>query len=294
MLTEMMVRKGRAVKESDWMYQERIALLTDVHSENCKNYFQNVLIVEWDGVRATARKKMIGQFVDKNKFEIDKEETPAFPVIFPHGGNPLHAQGIYPLPCYLLYDPHMKSLTDPTEFVKNFLLPRFRSTVTYLTLDEAKKELLAERVAFAIAEHAHRWISEEKQLGVLIVVDHSLTVFQRRAERFDDESLLWIAESDLQADEHLYLNAQIALDLIVEAKFREAGSLGMQERAISTFTNEISERVVSVYNKSWLWLSPTWDLPKSIYWKTTSGPKEFASIQTVMKLFCMALNCSKK
>ncbi|NLZ74025.1 MAG: hypothetical protein GX905_09490, partial [Bacteroidales bacterium] len=33
-----------------------------------------------------------------------------------------------------------------------------------------------------------------------------------------------------------------------------------------TFTNKKEEEVSSIYNKSWLWLSPTWEMPRSIYW----------------------------
>ena len=40
----------------------------------------------------------------------------------------LNAQGIYPLPCYLMYDPHMKSMVKPDEFATKVLMPRLRST----------------------------------------------------------------------------------------------------------------------------------------------------------------------
>lgn len=42
----------------------------------------------------------------------------AFPIFYPNGGNPLHAQGIYPHPCYLVYDPHIKAMKDEDAFKK--------------------------------------------------------------------------------------------------------------------------------------------------------------------------------
>lgn len=56
------------------------------------------------------------------------------------------------------------------------------------------------------------------------------------------------------------------LELIREAKVQEATEPGGDTNQISTFTNKRSDRVVSLYNKSWLWLAPTWEMPRSIYW----------------------------
>ena len=42
----------------------------------------------------------------------------------------------YPAPCYLMYNPHIKSMNDPEKFAKDVILPRLRSTVSYREYDE--------------------------------------------------------------------------------------------------------------------------------------------------------------
>ena len=46
MLAESIIRLGQSIVASDLPIKERIRWLTDVSSENCKNFFRNVFLIE--------------------------------------------------------------------------------------------------------------------------------------------------------------------------------------------------------------------------------------------------------
>lgn len=270
MLAESIIRIGRPIKNSNLSPRERIRLLTDVDSENCKNYFRHVFLVELNGEEINLQLLQLGDKSTENKkeqFKVDPRRNTAFPIFYPNGGNPLHAQGIYPLPCYLMYDPHIKAMKNKEQFKKEVLLPRLNSTIDYRDLTDAKKESLAEKVASLFAEKASGIIEGDKQLGILMIYDEGLPIFHKRREKAEEESSFWIAASTLEPNTHLYLNGERVLQKISQAKFCEAAELGKEKNAVSTFSNQKSAEVVSIYNKAWLWLSPTWEMPRSIYWK---------------------------
>lgn len=277
MLAEAIIRIGRPIKNnSEFSVQERIRLLTDVSSDNCKNFFQNVFVVELKGQEAAMQYIQAGILINEGKketFIVDPERSIAFPIFYPNGGNPLHAQGIYPLPCYLLYDPHTKILGDKEQFAAEVLLSRLKSTIGYRDLPEEKQKGIAAGVAAILAKEAPAFLKDAKQLGILLIYDERLPLFKKLPEKTEDTSLLWIAESNLQKGSHLYLDGTETLRRIASAKFFEAAELGRAEDTVSTFSNRKEKEVVSIYNKSWLWLSPTWEMPRSIYWNEKEWTK---------------------
>ena len=276
MLTESIVRIGKPIVRSDLPVRERIRWLTDVNSDNCKNFFQNVFLIELGNEKDALRRLQIGNTIKAKKkevFVVDEGWNTSFPMLYPSGGNPLNAQGIYPLPCYLMYDPHMKSMVKPDEFATKVLMPRLRSTIGYKDWSEKEKESILSRVTKLLKKEASSMISDEKQLGIFMIFDERLAPFKKLNERKDDPSLLWVSESAIDEGCHLYLNGKEVLKGIIDARFDEASSLGKKKNAISTFTNKVCDEVVSVYNKSWLWLSPTWEMPRSIYWDNKDWTK---------------------
>lgn len=277
LLAEAIVRIGRPIAQGDLPYKERIRWLTDVDSDSCKNYFQNVFIIELDNDLGAFQFRRVGDLQKvgkKEEFYVNTHENVSFPVLFPNGGNPLNAQGVYPVPCYLMYDRHIKTMTDPREFAGQVLLPRMNRTVSFKHFGLEEKEELAGKVANMLAQNAGDFISKEKQLGILLIFDSNLPVYTMFTERKgSDPQYLWIAQSQLKPDHHLYLDGEKALSGILDARLDEARSLGEEENAISTFSNQREDKVVSIYNKSWLWLSPTWEMPKSIEWKVGEWTK---------------------
>ncbi|MDD4570022.1 MAG: hypothetical protein PHE70_07865 [Tepidanaerobacteraceae bacterium] len=269
MLTESIIRVGKPIVESDLPVKERIRWLTDVNSENCKNFFRNVFLIELRNEKYALHRLQIGDLVRvkrKENFNVDENRSISFPVLYPNGGNPLHAQGIYPLPCYLMYDAHIKQMDKPEEFAEGVLLPRLQKTLGYQNWSDEDKNDILKRVTTLLKKEADTIISEDKQLGILMIFDERLPAFKKLNRRKEESPYLWINESVFDKDQHLFLDGEQVLKGIINARFDEAGSLGKKKDAISTFTNQQTDEVVSVYNKSWLWLSPTWEMQKSIYW----------------------------
>lgn len=266
-LIESIIRVGNPIIKSNLSNEQRIRLLTDIDSDNCKNYFQNVFLIEIDSENIAFQYMTLGIRDGKN-FVVDEMRNKAYPILYPQGGNPLHAQGIYPVPCYLMYDPHIKTMPNPDQFAKEVVLPRLRSTIPYRNNTKQQLLSLATKIAQIIASNCSSLISNEKQLGILYIFDYSLPIYSLMPERkTNDNILFWIAESKLREGQHLYIDSEKCLKNIIEAKFEEAKTLGYEKNAVSTFTNKIENEVSSVYNKFWLWLSPTWEMPRSIYWE---------------------------
>lgn len=275
MLAESIIRVGRPIKNSDLSPRERIRLLTDVSSDNCKNFFRHVLLIEIDGKEVSFQILQLGALVIQDKkedFEVDQRRNTAFPIFYPNGGNPLHAQGIYPLSCYLMYDPHIKALQHKEQFKKDFLLPRLNNTIGYKNLDIDERNELAEKISTLLCQKATAVIEKDKQLGIFMIYDEKFSTFKKLDKRIEDESLIWIAASK-NPNLHLYLDGPEALKRISLAKYCEAAELGKERNMVSTFSNQHAADVVSIYNKSWLWLSPTWEMPRSIYWQANDWTK---------------------
>ncbi|MGG3434081.1 hypothetical protein ABER60_07685 [Heyndrickxia coagulans] len=267
MLAESIIRIGRPIANSpDLTVRERIRWLTDVESENCKNFFQNVLIVELGNEEDALSYVTVGELsTEKKSFVVDTNQSTAFPIQYPNGGNSRNAQGFYPIPCYLMYGAHIKAMAEKGQFFQA-VLPRLKRTVGYKQFGNKEIETVASRVSEILEAHHTEFITDEKQLGILMIFDERLPVYMKLNEKTDHGDDVWIRESRLVPGTHLYLSGQETLKSIIDAKLDEARTLGKALHAVSTFTNKETEEVVSIYNKSWLWLSSTWEMPKSIYW----------------------------
>lgn len=106
-----------------------------------------------------------------------------------------------------------------------------------------------------------------------MIYDERLPFYIKCEEKIDDGNLIWINNSNIEPGYHLYLKGEEVLKRISEAKYLEASELGKEKNAVSTFSNEMTDEVVSIYNKAWLWLSPTWEAPRSIYWEDNEWTK---------------------
>lgn len=266
MLAESIIRVGEPIRDSDLSNKERIELLTDCNSENCKNFFQNVFLIEIDENKIGYHFLKVG--TGEEDFKVDKTRNTAYPIFYPQGGNPLHAQGSYPIPCYLMYDKHIKDMENIEYFAEKVVLARLEKTISYDKCSEEELKNISYMVAEILNKNYEQFIDRERQLGILYIYDHSLSEYHSSKEKHGTRSqYFWITESKLKLGEQLHLDSNKCIENIIEAKFTEAKSLGYREKEVSTFSNKLEEEVASIYNKYWLWLSPTWEAPRSIYWK---------------------------
>ncbi|MBE2906246.1 hypothetical protein NSS60_04500 [Anoxybacillus sp. FSL W8-0382] len=274
MLAEAVVRVGESLVSSDLPLTERIRLLTDVDNEACKNFFEHVWVVECIEEQVNVRLMRIGEKVKEGKketFVVDRAKNVAFPIIYPNGGNPLNAQGSYALPCYLMYDRHIKMLKNSGEFAKEMLFPRFERTLCMRHMDNEQKFSYAKKIADLLSRQVATFVYEEKQLGILMIVNPLFPAYQYASQQLDPQRYIKIGDSRIETDKSVYLDGKMLIEAIISARLDEAKTLGRDINQVSTFTNKIETEVVSIYNKSWLWLSSTWEAPKSIYW----GDKEW-------------------
>lgn len=274
MLAEAIIRVGRPIASSDLPLTERIRWLTDVDNEACRNFFEHVWVVECIKEQVSVRLMKIGEKVKdgrKETFVVDRAKNVAFPIICPNGGNPLNAQGSYALPCYLMYDRHIKMLKNSSEFAKDVLLPRFERTICMQHMTSEQKFSYAKKIADSLSQQVATSVYEEKQLGILIVVDPLFSIYQFTSQQLDPQQYIKIGDSHIDMNKSMYLDGKVLLEEIISARLEEAKTLGKDINQVSTFTNKMETEVVSIYNKSWLWLSSTWEAPKSIYW----GDKEW-------------------
>lgn len=263
MLLSDIVKIGKPLVGSSVPIMERIQLLTDFGKDEVKNFYGNVFIVEISESQAMLHYK---QFQDEYNGPVDLGAACGIPITLPSGGNPLHAQGIYPIPSYPLYDRHMNEFGDEAKTIK-LVKDRLVRTIPYME-QEDKIEELTNLVSEVLLNDAVKYVTEEKQLGILVLVDHSLDLYTTDAK----ENSLFIVESTL-TNESLSICSDKIISNIIDSRFIEATELGSIENEVSTISNQFSEKLVSAYNKGWLWLSPTWEMPRSIYWKSKEWTK---------------------
>lgn len=257
MLLSDIIKIGQPLIESDMSPRERIQLLTDFGKEEVKNFYGNIFIVEINDNRTSLQFK---QFQDEPNGPVNLEKAQGIPITLPSGGNPLHAQGIYPIPVYPLYDRHINEFSDEKQ-TRKYVYDRLIRTIPYMDQKE-KIDRLTAQVVNVLVNEAVKYVAEDKQLGILVIVDQSLTLYTNQ----EQENTFFIANSSL-TNKPIFICSDKLIDNIIEARFLEATELGSAKNEISTISNEFSDELVSAYNKGWLWLSPTWEMPRSIYWK---------------------------
>ena len=268
MLIDAIVKMGKPVVESDLPVQERIRYLTDIENDQAKNFFSNIFVVEIIEQKATVERFSLTVEKDK-KTIVSKDLAPSFPIILPAGGNPLHAQGFYPLPLYPLYDRHIKDFENYEKIYK-IVLDRLKRTLPLQKWETVELETLCEKVVSALNSQSSKYIEDQKQLGILVIALENIQEIYWATEPKDKDDLL--IRPSMQKNENIYFSGKQVIENIVETRFQEAKELGAEKEGVSTLAGKRTE-VVSAYNKSWLWLSSTWEMPRSIYWSKKDWTK---------------------
>lgn len=244
--------------------KERIQLLTDVGKNEVKNFYGNIFLIELDNKVADFHYYSLQ---DKENDSVNLNYAIGLPITLPSGGNPIHAQGIYPIPCYPMYNRHLKEFRDIHKTTK-MIYDRLIRTVPYLNVEKNILSQKAEILAKCLKHKTSEFIIEERQLGILMIVDYSLDLFSTEK----NSSNIFIKDCK-RTNKKIFINPDQIISNIIESRFQEAKELGTETNSVSTISNEISDQLVSAYNKSWLWLSPTWKSPKSIYWSNKDWTK---------------------
>src|SRR5690606_4528263 len=105
------------------------------------------------------------------------------------------AQGVYPIPCYLMYERHIEMMSNSREFAEKTLMPRLNNTLPYQGFPANEKKALSNIVAKTLADNYDNFSSDKKQLGILMIVDLRLEAFSILDEKEKLGHDLFIAES---------------------------------------------------------------------------------------------------
>ena len=257
MLLSDMIKIGMPIINSNMTIMERVQLLTDVGKDEVKNFYGNIFLIEINNNEADFH---FYSLQNEKEGTVNLNDAIGLPITLPSGGNPLLAQGVYPIPCYPMYNPHIKQFTNIEKTTK-MIQDRLIRTISYLDMDKSTLQQKAEMLAKCLNDQAVKFITEEKQLGILIIVDYSLDLFS--SEKSSEKIFI---KNSKQTNKNIFIHIDQVISNIIESRYREAKELGFEKNGVSTISNESSDELVSAYNKSWLWLSPTWEPPKSIYW----------------------------
>src|SRR5699024_3048308 len=120
--------------DSNMSMKERIQLLTDVDKNEVKNFYGNIFLIELDNKVADFHYYSLQ---DKENDSVNLNYAIGLPITLPSGGNPIHAQGIYPIPCYPMYNRHLKEFRDIHKITKE-IYDILNRTLSYL-IDNTKK-----------------------------------------------------------------------------------------------------------------------------------------------------------
>ncbi|QGT99803.1 hypothetical protein SYNTR_1210 [Candidatus Syntrophocurvum alkaliphilum] len=269
-LFQNFIRIGDYIKKSTIPNVKILELITDNASPNARNFLTNLIIIEIDKRSTNSKvsiwpKKECGNYTKgtKNKevFMPDIEQSLSFPFIIPSGGNPLHAQGRYAVPNYLIYETHFKNFIEDKTHIESFLNGRLKKTIS-LELDNDVVETIAKKLQESLI--GINGFLDKKQLGLMAIIyidnEDSPYRYSETSQCANNEVL--IGES--ATDENIYIIADTAkiLDKFWDSKFTEGREGGFKEKGICTICDKKNE-VVSAYNKALYWIPTTWEAPLS-------------------------------
>lgn len=260
MIAEQLIRSGQAFMQGVASPATLVNIVSDSTDEKVKNYWQHVIIVEIDPKENLVEVHDVARWGSQHTPEGSKKQTfvpdrraSLVPVFYPSGGNPLHPQGYYGLPVYLVWEKHWLAFADNAKDVQSFLRPRLAKSAG-VELSEELQDLCCQKVH----ELVNGYDVETKPLAVLILaVAEEGEPFTLSPAR--DEAT-WIAKSKIKAGRWLCADTDVMLGRIWDAKLREGADKGEMERGTCAFTGEKGP-VVSGDNKAWPWFTTTWEAP---------------------------------
>ena len=171
MIAEQLIRSGQAFLQGTESPATLIRMVSDSADEKAKNYWQHVVIAEVDpkdGLVEVQQVQSWGSWYTpeggKKQTFVPDRRSALVPVFYPSGGNPLHPQGYYGLPIYLVWEKHWRAFADGADGVRNFLKPRLAKTAA-VELSEELQELCCQKVHEVVNGHE----VETKPLAVLVL-----------------------------------------------------------------------------------------------------------------------------
>lgn len=262
------MRIGRVIQGSSIAPADILKVVSDVATDKARNFLAKVIIVEVDKRNekpcdvAVLPVRECGSWVVGGKkrqvFVPDVKQALAFPFIIPSGGNPINAQGVYPVAAYPVYERHFKNFTSDEDSIIEYLSSRLDRTIDVnLEPDEISK------IAGSIKKVLPEIEFEGKKLGVMV-----LAVIQ------DDSPYFLVEPGSVRNGDLILGNSRLNPGLLIAAdtekllsnfwvaKFSEGDAGGQKDEGVCSICQKEGP-VVSAYNKALYWLPITWEAPLS-------------------------------
>ena len=258
MISEQLIRSGQAFIEGATSDETLLQIVSDSTDIKTKNYWRHIILVEVNPQNEDVKAHNIISWGSPEKngkkvdFKVDESKVTISPVFFPTGGNPLHAQGFYGLPIYLVWEKHWNDFTESSTGVASFLEPRLEKTDGVELSSEVK-----DKIHRSVHEVVKKYNPQTKPLAVMILaVEQENSAFTFSSTPCDEQ----IAMSQLKPNHWICANTGVMLERIWKAKQTEGAEKGELAKGICAFTGERGY-VVSGDNKAWPWFTTTWEAP---------------------------------
>lgn len=272
MLLNYLASLGESFLNAGMESSEVLGLISDAKLQG--KFFENVAVIEIQtGKEFRAEKLPLmswGNYMEKEMSKSSKKKSFIFvpdihkglgaPFVVPLSGNKTAAQGRYGIPVYIVYPGSLGNLQEsPNSFLKN----RLERTLLSHEFTEDEVNQLGKIITSFASEIIERMESGSNQgFGLLVLCNPckgSTYYYSEKKPVAGDRRAIWIGESKIHLGNHIVADLVQVLEKFKLSKIEEGAEMGKGTRCC--FCGCKNEDVVSLYNKSWSLIAPTWHAP---------------------------------
>ncbi len=210
-------------------------------------------------------------------FKPDTYKGLGIPYVVPTRGNKTAAQGRYGIPAYIIYP---GSLVEIKKSPQSFLKGRLERTFLprNFTEDEVSElSNILSQFASEILEKTESGVNQGYGILVLCIPDNAEGAYRYSEHKVvaGDTRFILIGESKINPGSYIVADLERVLDKFKISKIEEGADMGKGD--CCSFCGRDGEEIVSIYNKSWSLLAPTWHAPFPECHKKNNEIKDIAS-----------------
>lgn len=251
---------------------EILCLISDAYMQG--KFLENVAVIEIqtdEGFKAEKLPLMSwGNYVEKETSRRSKKKNIVFhpdthrglgaPFVVPLSGNKTAAQGRYGIPVYIIYPGSLKKLRESPQ---SFLTNRLERTSLPREFTNEEVNRLGKIISSFASEIIDKKDSGDNQgFGLLAIcnpVKGGHYCYSEQKPIPGDRCSIWIGESTIYPGKHIVADLKQVLDKFKVSKIEEGAEMG--KGTSCSFCGCQSKNIVSIYNKSWSLIAPTWHAP---------------------------------
>lgn len=260
--------------KSQGKFLENVAVIEIQTGKNFR--VEKLPLMSWGNYKEVEKKTSKKSKKTSHVFIPDSKRGLGVPFIVPLSGNKTAAQGRYGIPVYIIYPGSLGNLQEsPNSFLKN----RLERTMLSHEFTEDEINKLGRITSSYASEIIKKTESGDNQgFGLLIICNPCkgcAYFYSEKKPVTGDRRYKWIGESKIHPGKHIVADLDQVLERFKVSKIEEGAEMGKGARCC--FCGCESEDVVSLYNKSWSLIAPTWHAPFPEKHKKGNKIKDIAS-----------------